>query len=608
MAITSDETGIQPDIEDIVAALDQQKLAPGADWSTLNAPGHYVQFYETDDFLLHSLEAFIQAGLDAGDACIMVATPAHRQALETRLTFGGYDLAAAHTRGDYLWLDAGEALARLMADGSPQPDRFVDIVGSLIVEAAEGDRHVRAFGEMVALLWAAGNTSAAIRLEELWNDLHHTARPFSLLCAYPMRDFAGESNEAQLTKVCRQHSRVIPDESYTALTSADERLRAITLLQQKASSLDTVIAERKAAVEHLRISENRYRRLFEACTDGILIVDPDTCTIDDANPVMTDLLGYTHQQLLGKKLWQIGLFPDRETVQDVLRDLQEQRFVRHETLPLRTSNGERRYVEFVSTQFRANGHDVIQCNLRDITERKRAADEQKQLEERKNAFISMASHELKTPVTSLMGFTQVLQRRLQTQYADPQTMLFLDRMTTQLNKLTNLISDLLDVSKMEAGSLAFREADVDLDALVRETVENVQAAVTTHQICVQGATNAHVYGDQDRLGQVLINLLTNAIKYSPEAEAVVVHLASDGEQAEVAVRDFGIGIAEEHHERVFERFYQVTSQQENTYPGLGIGLYIAHTIVERHGGRLWIESAVGAGSLFRFTLPLSRSD
>lgn len=379
------------------------------------------------------------------------------------------------------------------------------------------------------------------------------------------------------------------------------------MLQQKASSLDAEIAERKVAVQRLVASENRYRRLFEASTDGILMVDPSTQTIDDANPVMTELLGYPREQLLGRELWHVGLFPDRETAQDVMKRLAKHMFARYETLPLQTRDGQSRYAEFVSTRFRANGHDVIQCNVRDITDRKLAEDERSRLEERKNAFISMASHELKTPVTSLKGFTQVFQRRLK-ERADPQTLLFLARMDAQLSKLTGLISDLLDVSKMGTGELTFRKASLDLDELVQETVENVQAAVTTHRLSIWGATRAQVYGDRDRLGQVLINLLTNAIKYSPDAETVIVHVARNGEQADIAVQDFGIGIAEEYHERVFERFYQVADRRETTYPGLGIGLYIARTVVERHDGHLWMESARGAGSVFRMTLPLLRDE
>jgi len=574
--------------------LTRRERAPGAHVSEGHPSEHVVQFYETDDFLLDSVTEFVSSGLARGDACIVIATPAHRAALEQRLAAGDADLlAAARARDAYIARDAHETLSTFMVDGEPAWERFFAVISNTIARAATGGRRVRVFGEMVALLWAEGNHTAAIRLEELWNDLHDRHVRFSLFCGYPMRSFEGEAYEAPFAAICQQHSQVIPDESYSALTSPDERLAAISMLQQKARSLEAEIAERKAAEERLRISENRYRRLFEASTDGILIVDPDTAVISDANPVMTNLLGYPHEQLLGQPLWHIGLFPDRAATVEALQELQEKQALHREMLQLRTKGGQIRYVELVCNRFRANGHDVIQCNLRDTTDR--------------NAFISMASHELKTPVTSLKSFTQILQRRLRHR-ADPQTLLFLDRMATQLDKLASLIGDLLDVSKMQTGVLAFRETDVDLYELVRETIENVQAATTTHRLLLEEETPVRIYGDRDRLEQVLINLLTNAIKYSPQADTVIVRLSSDHDHVEVAVQDFGIGIAEQYHERIFDRFYQVTDRRGSTYPGLGIGLYIARTLIERHGGRLWLESHKGAGSIFRCTLPLARRE
>ena len=570
-------------------AMTQSIQPPDAHAGTVDPSGHIVQFYESDDFLLDALTEFVCTGLDAGDACLVIATPEHRAALEHRLTRDGTDgLAAARARGTYVARDAGETLSTFMVDGAPALGRFFEVTTALLSRAAKDGRPVRIYGEMVALLWVEGNHTGAIRLEELWNDLRNRYR-FLLCCGYPMQGFEGEVYAAEFAAICQQHSRVVPDESYTTLTDPGERLLAISLLQQKAHSLETEIAERKAAEERLRISENRYRRLFEASTDGILIVDPETSAITDANPVMADLLGCSHEQLLGQPLWLSGLFPSREAALEVLRELHQHHVIHRDMLKVLSRDGLTRYVEFVANRFRANGHDVIQCNLRDITDR--------------NAFISMASHELKTPVTSLKGFTQILQRRL-SQQADPHTLLFLNRMDTQINKLTSLIGDLLDVSKMQTGALPFRETEVEFDELVRETVENVQAATTTHRLLLEGATHARVFGDHDRLGQVLINLLTNAIKYSPEADTVVVRLSATAAHAEVAVQDFGIGIADEYHERIFDRFYQVAEQGENTYPGLGIGLYIARTLIERHGGRLWPESRKGVGSTFRFTLPV----
>lgn len=240
--------------------------------------------------------------------------------------------------------------------------------------------------------------------------------------------------------------------------------------------------------------------------------------------------------------------------------------------------------------------------IHDITERIK-------LERRKDEFISMASHELKTPVTSLKGFTNVLQRRLNKQ-GDEQGLHYLARMDNQLNRLTALISELLDISRMQSGKLLLRTEPVDFDALIDEIVENVQAATLTHRLCIEGRTGVQVRGDQEHLGQVLINLLTNAIKYSPRAEKVIVRLMrdEDGEQAMVSVQDFGIGIDKAHHERIFERFYQVSNPEEKTYPGLGIGLYISNEIVARHHGRMWVESSKGKGATFVVVLPCLRSN
>lgn len=234
--------------------------------------------------------------------------------------------------------------------------------------------------------------------------------------------------------------------------------------------------------------------------------------------------------------------------------------------------------------------------MHDITERILS-------ERRKDEFISMASHELKTPVTSLKGFTYVLQRRLR-RVKDEQGLHYLDRVDAQLDKLTKLISDLLDVSRMQTGKLNLQKEPFALDELVQETVENVQAATPTHLLLIEGKTDAQVFGDKDRVGQVFVNLLTNAIKYSPHANQVIVHLHRDQERAQVSIQDFGIGIDEVHHQQIFERFYQITDPDERTYPGLGIGLNISSEIVERHHGRIWVESKKGDGATFSVSLPL----
>lgn len=243
-------------------------LAPRSAWNEMGDSDHFVQFYEADDFLLESLADFIGTAISAGEAAIVVATGEHRENLEARLREKSLDVTTAVACGQLVLRDAAETLSKFMVDESPDAGLFAGHIGDTIARAAEGRPRVRIYGEMVALLWAEGNYDAAIRLEELWNDLQNKHR-FALFCAYPMNGFAGDGSGRGLADVCTSHSHVIPAESYTTLAGSDERLREITLLQQKASSLEAEIAERKKAEERLRstlLSEHAARAEAEAAT------------------------------------------------------------------------------------------------------------------------------------------------------------------------------------------------------------------------------------------------------------------------------------------------------------------------------------------------------
>lgn len=222
--------------------------------------------------------------------------------------------------------------------------------------------------------------------------------------------------------------------------------------------------------------------------------------------------------------------------------------------------------------------------------------------ELRDDFIAAASHELKTPVTSLKVYTQVLERQA-LRRGETQTTAQLGKMNAQIDRLTLLIGDLLDISKIEGGKLTLEARPVDLNAVVGEAVEGVQLTTPVHRIAVEGSTTRFVIGDRERLGQVVTNLLTNAIKYSPKADRVLIRLWEDERAAHVEVEDFGIGIDHEHVDQIFERFYRVSSPDEKTFPGLGIGLYISHEIVRRHGGTMSVKSVKGRGSTFGFALP-----
>lgn len=231
--------------------------------------------------------------------------------------------------------------------------------------------------------------------------------------------------------------------------------------------------------------------------------------------------------------------------------------------------------------------------------------EQKQLERRKDEFISMASHELKTPITSIKLLNEML---LQTfaKRQDHESLYILGKMNDQINNLTRLISDLLDISKINQGKLEFDKEWFDLICLIEEVVENFQLVSKKHKITISGQSKIMVYADKNRLGQVLINLLSNAIKYSPNANEIFIEIHSDnGQTVRVDVKDFGIGISNEHQEKIFMRFYRVMGVNERTFPGLGIGLHIASEIVKQHSGKMFVESSLGNGSTFSFEIPLS---
>ena len=226
---------------------DVARNAPPAGLETMGPSDHFVQFYETDSFLINSLASFFGTGLDIGDSCILVASRDHRQSLERRLTTSGRDVALALETGQFYSIDDGELLHEFMVDGEPDAALFYDKIGQIIERAAARGTRVRVFGEMVARLWSEHKHSAAIRLEELWN---HVAEkyPFSLYCAYPLRAFDADSHAEPLFHICNGHTRVIPGESYTSLYEAEDRLRTIVMLQQKAARLEAEVAERKHAL------------------------------------------------------------------------------------------------------------------------------------------------------------------------------------------------------------------------------------------------------------------------------------------------------------------------------------------------------------------------
>jgi two-component system sensor histidine kinase/response regulator len=227
----------------------------------------------------------------------------------------------------------------------------------------------------------------------------------------------------------------------------------------------------------------------------------------------------------------------------------------------------------------------------------------KQAERKKDEFISIASHELKTPLTSVKGYMQLLERNLDR--GDIATVKrHLDKAQVQIEKLNDLIADLLDISKIESGKLKFNKKLFNIDKLIDSVIEIIHQSNPEFTISKNGAIGKEIFGDEARIEQVVINFLTNAIKYSPGTTEVHINLELLGEKIYLGVRDFGIGIDPAMQKHVFDKFYRV-EETAIRFQGLGIGLYISAEIIRRHSGEIGVKSRAGEGSEFYFYLPVN---
>lgn len=348
------------------------------------------------------------------------------------------------------------------------------------------------------------------------------------------------------------------------------------------------------------------RALVESSYEGIGAVDMEG-RFTAWNQGLELIFGYTAEEVLGQSVALTAPLERKgEFVGNLGRLKSGQTHNRYETVRKRKDGSHVDIAMTISPIYDDEGVMIGSSTMiHDLTDFRRVEAALRESEKRKDIFISMASHELKTPITSIKAFTQILAKMFAAEGNTTATQ-YLARMEMQINKLNKLVADLLDISRMQAEKLEFTQEPFDFDAMVRDVVQDVETTSARHQIMVSGEAHTELLGDRDRIGQVLTNLLTNAVKFSPDAETVQVTVTADKSNATVSVQDYGVGIPEEHQERIFERFYRVYSEKDQMFPGLGIGLYISAEIVKQHGGRMWFESVEGAGSTFSFSLPVRK--
>ncbi|WP_426327081.1 PAS domain S-box protein [Pedobacter sp. R-06] len=228
--------------------------------------------------------------------------------------------------------------------------------------------------------------------------------------------------------------------------------------------------------------------------------------------------------------------------------------------------------------------------------------EQKLDELRKNDFIGMVSHELKTPLTAINGFVQVLQRKAKKD-EDSYAIIALDKAHSQIRKMTTMINGFLNVSRLESGKLLIEKTNFSLSELLKETIEETYVSQSSHQIILNPTCEVNINADRNKIGNVISNLISNGLKYSDNGTSIEITCKLYDTEVEIQIKDEGIGIKPEDIDKLFERYYRV--QGNHTISGFGIGLYLSAEIIERHGGRIWAESEEGKGSVFHFTLPLN---
>jgi PAS domain S-box-containing protein len=376
--------------------------------------------------------------------------------------------------------------------------------------------------------------------------------------------------------------------------------------------------DRSLADQALIASEAQYRRLFESAQDGILIVDAESGQIEDVNPFLLDLLGFSKEEYLGKKLWEVAAFQDTEASKSAFLELQQRGYIRYDNIPLHTSAGHSVEVEFVSNTYEVGSKKVIQCNIRDITERKQAefaihelntdlerrvglrTAQVEALNKELETFNYSVSHDLQAPLRRIDGFTTALERACEHQLSSRAKELIVE-IHSSTKHMTALIQALLKLASLGRSELQCKE--VDLSAIAHFIATELQREDPGRHVECIIPDGILATGDAAMLHIVMENLMGNAWKFTSLLDYARIEVGVSyppGQPPEYFVRDNGGGFDMQYASRLFGAFQRLHLAEE--FPGTGIGLATVQRIIHRHGGHIRAESSVGLGATFYFDL------